>query len=154
MRSCIKSDCQNQARELAIQLVSTVIVSSLSTLVVERVVNSAYGSGQADGGRCCRRSCSRRSFCVCSALILGGVLVCSLLGTFLALIATLLKLKKSAPQRCIVATPESLFARLVASFMPVLAIGWGTQILTLAATEQGTQENGAREKSEAAETQS
>lgn len=133
--SCIKADCRAQANEMAIQLVSTIVLTGLLTLVLEKIVNSAYGFGEHDSGRCCGATCSRQRFCVGSGMLLVVVLAGMMVGMTMTARYALIKLKQSAPQRCILGTPQSLLGMLVTNFLPVLAMGWGTQVLTLLVSE-------------------
>ena len=138
LSACIKADCRAQRNEMLIQMVTTVVLTSLLTLVLEKIVNAAYGfggQGNSGSGRCCGAACSHQSFCVGSGVLLVAVLAGTLVGAFLAARSALVKLKESAPQRCIYATPASMVGMLVQSFLPVLGMGWGTQVLTLLVTE-------------------
>ena len=135
LRDCIMADCQAQSNEMAIQLVSTIVLTSILTMIFEKIINTSYGSGEDIHGNCCGRACSRQSFCMWSGLCLGTALTATLAGTLIGAQRALNKLRSSAPQRCIYSTPLTMFEALLETFIPVLVMGWGTQLMTLMVSE-------------------
>lgn len=130
---CLTADCRSQMRDMLVQLISTIVFTSIMTLVLEKIVNQSYGVGT--GGYCCRARCSHRSFVLGFGAFLVMLLFATLIGAFLAAEKALEELQESAPQRCIYSTPMSLIRKLMGQFWPVLGMTWFTEMCTSLAAE-------------------
>lgn len=133
LAKCLTADCSSRMRDMTLQLVSTIVLTSIVTLVLEKIVNRSYGVGT--GGHCCRARCSRRSFALGFGTFLVMLLLATLIGASLAAEKALRELQESAPLRCIYSTPMSLIRRLMDHFWPVLGMTWFTEMCTSLATE-------------------